>query len=261
MPDSQGKFVWYELVTDDVPAAEKFYTRVLGWSAKDSGMPGMAYTIFSAGEAGVGGVMAMPGPAAAAGMKPAWMGYVAVDDVDASVAQVVALGGALHKPAEDIPGVGRFAVIADPQGASLMVFKPSGHEGPRPVIPRGTPGHAGWHELYSRDAAAGFEFYQKIFGWTKAEAIDMGPMGTYQIFAHAGVPIGGMMNTPPECPKPIWGFYFNVDNITAAIARVEAAGGKVFNGPMEVPGGEWIAQCRDPQGAMVSLVAPPGAGK
>ena len=86
--------------------------------------------------------------------------------------------------------------------------------------------------------------------------MDMGAMGTYQLFKAGGDPIGGIMNKPPSVPMPAWGFYFNVPGLDAASAKVTEGGGKIVNGPMEVPGGSWIVQCMDPQGAFFALVAP-----
>ncbi|HWK46695.1 MAG TPA: VOC family protein [Stellaceae bacterium] len=259
MSDSHGKFVWYELMTTDTAAAETFYKSVVGWSAKDSGMSDMSYTILSAGEHGVGGLMAIPERARNAGARPGWVGYVAVDDVDASAAQATRKGGTLHHGPEDIPGVGRFAVIGDPQHAVLTLFKPSPTmQDHPPPAPPATPGHTGWHELFTSDREAAFGFYADLFGWTKAEAMDMGPMGIYQIFARGDQPIGGMMTKPEEMPVSFWRYYFNVDNITAAVARVEAAGGQILLGPIEVPGGSWIINGSDPQGAQFALVGPKG---
>lgn len=253
MTNWHGKFVWYELMTSDPKAAETFYRNVVGWGAQDASPPGMSYTMFSAGETPVGGLMTIPEDARKSGARPGWNGYVAVDDVDARAAQVPQEGGTVHHAPTDIPGIGRFAVVADPQGAILALFKGSG-EPPPPAVP-GTPGHAGWHELYALDQATAFPFYSKLFGWTKAEPFDMGPMGLYQIFQWGDQPIGGMMNKPESVPAPFWGYYFNVDGIDAAAARVKAGGGQVLNGPHEVPGGDWIIQCTDPQGAMFSLVS------
>jgi predicted enzyme related to lactoylglutathione lyase len=252
---AHGKFVWYELMTTDTKAAEAFYTGVIGWSARDSGMPGMSYTILSAGEAPVGGLMAVPKEARDAGAQPGWMGYVAVDNVDKSAAQAKQEGGAIHRAPDDIPGVGRFAIIADPGGATLCLFKEMVEPQAPPPAP-GTPGTAGWRELYAADLEAAFAFYSKLFGWTKAEHHDMGPMGIYQMFATGGETVGGMMTKPPQIPAPCWLYYFNVDGIDAAVARVQAGDGGILSGPMEVPGGHWIAQCRDPQGAVFCLVAP-----
>jgi uncharacterized protein len=254
MSSTHGKFVWYELMTTDTKAAETFYRGVVGWGAQDSGMPDMSYTLLTLGAVPVAGLMAVPKEACDAGAGPAWIGYVAVDDVDASAAQAKQEGGAIHRAPDDIPGVGRFAVIADPHGASLCLFKPAAGPQAPPPAP-GTPGTAGWRELYAGDREAAFAFYAKLFGWTKAEHVDMGPMGIYQLFAAGGETIGGMMGKPPQVPAPCWQYYFNVDGIDAAAARVQAGGGAIRNGPHQVPGGSWIVQCRDPQGGVFSLVA------
>ena len=255
MSTAASRFVWYELMTSDAPAAEAFYRSVIGWQTADAGMPGMRYTILSAGPAGIAGLMALPAEAAAGGVPPNWTGYIGVADVDAMAARVREAGGAVHHPPEDIPGVGRFAVVADPQGAVFCLFKGSSEEQP-PQPPTGTPGTIGWHELYASDLDAAWAFYSTLFGWTKAEAIDMGEMGVYQLFGAGGDAIGGMMKRPPEVPQACWLYYVNVEAIDAAAGRVTAAGGRIVSGPMEVPGGSWIVQCLDPQGAMFAMVAP-----
>jgi predicted enzyme related to lactoylglutathione lyase len=254
MASSHGKFVWYDLMTTDMPAAEKFYGRVVGWGAQDSGMPGQKYTLFTTPQRPVGGLMTIPDEARKAGAQPMWSGYIAVDDVDAYAAKVKRVGGAIHVPPEDIPTVGRFAMVSDPQGAVFALFKGSS-EPPGDAAP-GTQGHIGWHELHAADGGAAFDFYASQFGWTKAEAMDMGAMGVYQIFARNGTPTGGMMTKPAGMPHPMWLYYFYVDAIDAAAERVKAGGGEVTNGPMEVPGGQWIVQCLDPQGAMFALLGP-----
>jgi uncharacterized protein len=255
MSSDQGKFVWYELMTSDTSAAETFYDKVVGWKTRDAGLPGMAYTLLSAGAADVGGVMKLPADAAAAGAKPFWIGYIAVDNVDAQAAAVAQAGGRIHREPDDIPGVGRFAVISDPQGTTFALFAPKGPEA-RQATPPGAPGHVGWHELYAVNGAEAFAFYSKFFGWTKGEALDMGAMGIYQIFAVENRPIGGIMTKMEAMPVPFWLFYFNVEEIKAAAERVRAAGGQVAMDPHQVPGGSWIIQCIDPQGAMFALVEP-----
>jgi len=251
---THGNFVWYELMTPDVKAAEKFYTSVIGWDARDAGMPNMAYTLFSAPSGTLAaGLLEMPQRVLDAGAPPFWTGYVFVDDVDASAAKAKELGGTIHHDPDDIPGVGRFAVIGDPQGATIAMYRtmmmPGGGALP------GTPGMAGWRELYADDIEAAFGFYAKLFGWTKAEHHDMGPMGIYQLFAVGGQTVGGMMSKPPGVPAPCWLYYFNVDGLDAAVARVQAGGGRILSGPMPVPGGSFVAQCLDPQGAAFCLVA------
>jgi predicted enzyme related to lactoylglutathione lyase len=240
MAQGKGKFVWYELMTTDMKAA---------------GMPGMSYTLLSAGPTMIGGLMTIPEEACRNGAKPSWVGYVGVDDVDGYAARVEAAGGKIHRPGEEIPGIGRFAVVADPHGAAFVLFKGAGGEMPAPVPP-GTPGHVGWRELMAGDLASALAFYQQMFGWTKADAIDMGPMGIYQLFATDGEADGGMMTKPPEIPVAHWQYYFNVPAIDAAVDRINAGGGKVVHGPMEVPGGSWIVNAVDPQGVFFALVAP-----
>lgn len=250
-----SKFVWYELMTSDPQAAEIFYKKVIGWDAKDAGMPTGPYTIVSAGTLMVGGIMAIPPEAAAMGARPSWLGYIGVDDVDSATAKVKAAGGKEFKAPSDIPGVGRFSCVTDPQGAVFMLFKGNGEPDQAPPA-HGTPGHIGWRELHAGEGVSAWDFYASQFGWTKGEAMDMGPMGVYQLFASGDAPVGGMMTKTPETPMPHWLYYINVDAIDAAIVRVTEAGGKVINGPMEVPGGMWIVQGMDPQGALFALLAP-----
>lgn len=250
-----SRFFWYELTTDDLAGAEAFYTAVLGWSTEHWGPPGEPpYVIVKAGETGIAGLMTTPDHLKAMGVPPCWTGYIHAADVDAAVESLTKAGGTVHRAPWDIPEIGRLAVVADPQGATFILMAPIGEGGGRDAAPM-TPGHVGWHELYADDWAAALDFYSGQFGWTKADAIDMGPMGTYQLFATGGDPAGGMMNRPPEVPMPVWIYYFSVDGIDAAAARVTDNGGKLMMPPMEVPGGGWVAQCTDPQGAWFALVS------
>ncbi|MBV8185717.1 MAG: VOC family protein [Alphaproteobacteria bacterium] len=248
-------FVWYELMTSDDQAARDFYAEVVGWRTQDAGQPHMQYTLLVAGEAPVAGLMTLPKEACDAGAKPGWIGYVGVDDVDACVQRIQKAGGTMHMPPTDIPGIGRFAMVADPQGASFNLFKGGAQTMDQPAADPAKPGLIGWHELYAVDGEKAFGFYAEMFGWTKAEAIDMGEMGRYQLFAAGSVPIGGMMAKPANLPMPFWNYYFQVDATGAAMERLKSAGGQVINGPMQVPGGSWIVQGVDPQGAMFSLVS------
>ena len=248
-------FVWYELMTSDDEAAAAFYRQVIGWQTADAGMPGMRYTLLSAGGAVIAGLMTLPQEACDAGARPGWVGYIGVADVDAMATRLQAAGGKLYRPAEDIPGVGRFAVVADPHGASFNLFRGHSDEQP-PQPPIGTPGTVGWHELSAGNLDSAWTFYSGLFGWTQDSDMDMGEMGVYRLFAAGGSPIGGMMDKPPQVPAPSWLYYFNVEAIDAAMSRVRAGGGQVLNGPMEVPGPMWTLQCLDPQGAAFALVAP-----
>ena len=241
-------------MTTDPHAAAAFYKDVIGWSSKDSGMTDRTYLILSMGETGIGGLMPIPAEAAAHGVRPAWMGYIAVDDVDEYAAKVKAAGGGIMREPEDIPTVGRFAVATDPHGASFYLFKGIGGQMPAPVA-IGTPGHVGWAELHAGDLETAWKFYETLFGWTSPSEMDMGPMGVYCMFATGGeMPVGGMMTKTPETPAPMWLYYFNVEGVDAAIARAVKGGAQLLMGPHEVPGGQWIAQFVDPQGMMFAVV-------
>ena len=250
-----NKFFWYDVMTTDTKAARQFYCDVVGWNTQDSSQPGMEYTIFAANDRGVAGLLPIPAEARSAGVPPMWMGYIAVDDVDEAAKRLEREGGKVHRAPTEVPGIIRFAVVADPQGAGFIIAKGLMADAP-PELPPGTPGTVGWHELYAVDGESAFPFYERMFGWTKGDAMDMGPMGKYQLFATGGADVGGIMTKPPVVPVPHWTYYFNVPTIDAAAARVTSGGGRIIHGPSQVPGDLWIVNCLDPQGAGFALVAP-----
>ncbi len=248
MPTS---FIWHELMTSDTDAAQLFYRSVVGWETKPFD-PDNAYNIIEADGRGVGGIMKIPEDARQAGARPVWFGYVAVDDVDAAAHRIVEAGGKLHKDIMTVPNVGRIAMVADPQGAPFFLIAPEGED--QPPAQEMAPGHVAWNELHTSDWQAAFDFYSGQFGWAKADAMDMGPMGTYQIITAGDEKWIGAMFNAVTFGRPAWLFYFVVGDIDEAAERVRSAGGEVLEGPMEVPGSAWVIQCRDPQGAMFALV-------
>ncbi len=251
MVDYQGRFVWYELMTTDVAAARTFYTKVVGWGAQNASMPGLAYTFFTAGNAFASGLLGLPDAARHTGATPRWIGYVAVDDVDAAVDRIRRFGGAVRVPPTDVVNTSRFAVVADPQMAPLAVIK---WLKPRsqPLGEADEPGRVGWHELLTADCEMALDFYGQLFEWQKGDA-EAGPAGPYHLLTVRGQTLGGIYAKPPLVPEPLWLYYFNVRDINAAAERVKAGGGQVLEGPIEVPDGNWIARCLDPQGAMFAL--------
>jgi len=250
MVDCHGRFAWYELITTDMPAAKAFYAKVLGWGTRDASTPDLAYTLFTAAGASVSGLMDVPEDARKLGATPRWMGYVSVKDADVTANRIKRLGGAVYVPPTD-SNIGRVSVVADPQTATYGLVRGLKFGQQRPAD-RGKRGRVGWHELLAADCEKALAFYGELFGWQKAAA-DIGPTGTYQLFSADGQTIGGMFTKRPEDPVPFWLYYFNIDDIDAAAERVKAAGGQVFKGPLQLPSGGWIAQCRDPQGAAFAL--------
>ncbi len=253
MANKHGDFVWYELLTSDPDAAQAFYGPILGWTFADSGMPDQDYRIISMGDIGVGGLMKVP---EGAPMPPCWMGYIDVTDVDASVAAIKKAGGSVYMEPQDIPNVGRLALMADPQGAAFYIIAGASAEASQAFAadePR--RGHCAWNELLTTDQAGAQAFYTEQFGWTKDDEMDMGEMGKYDLMRH-GHMIGGIMTKPAEMPVPAWIYYFRVAGIDAAIAAINATGGQVLHGPQEIPGGEFVVNALDPQGAVFALVGP-----
>jgi len=252
-----GDFVWHELRTTDAKGAQEFYTHVVGWQAKSSGDPGgIPYTLLSVGDLGTAGMMELTPQMLEGGMKPAWVGFIGVDDVDAYSKRVEQAGGKLHCAPQDIPSVGRFASAEDPQGAAFLLFRGSlDYAPPRP--PTGTPGTVGWNELSANDEQSAWPFYSNLFGWKVESTMDMGPMGIYRIFNNGSGQIGAMMTRDPKnSPVPFWLFYFNVEDIDAAATRIREKNGQVLMGPHQVPGDQWIILGLDPQNVLFALVGP-----
>jgi uncharacterized protein len=258
-----GDFIWYELLTADADAAQAFYGPMLGWTAAEH-PNGMDYRIFSTPEAEVAGVMGLTPEMTADGAMPGWLGYVSVDDVDKMAESVRDGGGAVHMPPQDIPGVGRFALVADPQGAVFYVMRGvSDEESLAFSYDKPRPGHCAWNELSTTDVEGAKHFYGQRFGWVKDGELDMGPMGKYEFLRHTGRSdgsvmgqgmIGAVMPKMPEMPVSAWTYYFRVRDIDAAVAHIEANGGTVVQAPIEIPGGDYSMNAIDPQGAHFALV-------
>lgn len=254
MPNPHGSFIWYELLTSDADAAAAFYRDVIGWTAASAGQPGVDYRLFAANDGPVAGHMKLPNGAADAGMRPGWLGYIGVDDVDSAVTKLTQAGGSVHMPAMTLDGVGRMAMVADPQGAPFYVMRGASEEASKSFA-QGN-GHCAWNELVTTDQAAALAFYAAIFGWEKGDAMPMGEMGDYQFINLGGEMIGAVMTRPAGGPPPMWNFYFQVPDIDAAAEAAKTGGGAILYGPVEIPGGNFAAQATDPQGAAFGLVGP-----
>ena len=178
-PSDRGLFVWHELNTTDIESAERFYSKLIGWKTRPWD-PNPAYKIWTMGREGRGGLYSIHEEPNAVTPPPHWLSYIGTADVDATVRQAVELGGKVVTPAYDVAGVGRMAVLHDPQGAMFAVsaqVERSRYKDPQ-------LGDFSWHELLTTNWQTAFDFYSKLFGWEKMQAMDMGPQGTYQIYRH-----------------------------------------------------------------------------
>jgi predicted enzyme related to lactoylglutathione lyase len=248
---SPARFFWHELMTDDPDAAIAFYTKVVGWTVTP-GDADPAYRQWTApGGRSVGGVMRLPPEGEQLGAPAHWLFYLGVPDVDETARQATARGGKVLTGPVEMIGLGKFAVLSDPQGAVFAVLERAGP--PRGDAPPG-PGEFSWHELSTTDAGAAWSFYQSLFGWEQTGSMPMDGAGVYQMFGWKGMSVGGMFTKTPEMPiPPHWVCYATVRNADAAARRVRSLGGQVLKGPMDIPGGDRIAICLDPQGAVFAV--------
>lgn len=249
-----GKFVWYDLMTTAPDKAVEFYTAITDWGTtlwEGSGEDMPPYTMWALGGKPFGGTMPLPEEAIAGGAPTHWIAYIGTPDVDGTVKQAERLGATVFVPPTDVPTVGRFAILADPHGAVFAVFTPSEDEPEEPAA--NAPGAFSWHELQAGSLDEAFDFYSALFEWKKTDAFDMGALGTYQMYGTGETTYGGMFRKPDEMPLASWLHYITVADIEATVAKVKAKGGKVTRGPMDVPNGDLVAQCFDPQGGAFAL--------
>ena len=257
MPDSNvlGRFVWHDLMTTDTHSAGAFYAKIAGWTTQPSPYD-PSFTTFMSGGLVVAGLMDLPEQAQRMGTPPNWLTYVATPDVDATVQKATALGGRVLSLAKDDPDVARFAVLQDPQGGVFGVMTLSTHFPVTDAVP--PVGDFSWHELATTDSVGAWTFYSQLFGWKATDSMDMGPTGAYQMFGPTARSVGGMYTKPKEMPGPVaWLPYIKAKDSRNVATRVPGLGGKIVNGPMEVPGGDWIVVGMDPQGAVFATVSAP----
>lgn len=264
MTNDRGAFIWYELMTTDRAAAAEFYGSVVGWTFGDtSASPpgGPDYRMIQRSDGGLtGGVLTLTDAMCEGGARPGWLGYIHHPQVDDAVARIVEAGGTVHIAPHDMDGVGRIALVADPQGAPIYVMNPA----PPPGDPDAKsdafdyekPQHVRWNELQTTDSDAAVALYGEVFGWVQKHSMPMGELGEYRFIHHGETMIGAIMPKMPAVPQSVWSFYVGVDDIDRAAQAVIDGGGQHLDEIMEIPGGEFSVQCTDPQGATIGLVGP-----
>lgn len=261
MGNPHGSFIWYELITPDPDGARRFYDAVVGWTVEaTSAFPNGYRMIGRADGRNAGGILPLTAEMRAQGAGPIWLGYVAVDDVDSTLAAMRTDGAQAPMPAFDIPGIGRVALVADPQGAPIYIMRaqpPAGQDdATSDVFSADEAQHVRWNELSTTDPDGAIAFYRRHFGWTQEGSMPMGELGDYRFIQAHGVGIGAVMPKMPQVPASMWSYYIGVDDIDRATDAVTAGGGAILNGPMEIPGGEFALNAIDPQGAAFGLVGP-----
>lgn len=257
MTNPPGDFIWYELMSPDPGESKAFYDSVVGWDIEPEASNEMDYRMIRRSDGGnAGGVLRLSADMAAHGARPTWLAYLHVASVDETVRSIEAVGGTTLMPGFDVPGIGRIAMVADPQGAPFYIMTP--------IPPGGDPDagsdvfsptalqRCGWNELSTSDEAAARGFYGGQFGWATDQFMAMGEMGDYRFIDHHGTRLGAMFNTPDGIVR--WRFYFRVPSIAAAKDSVESGKGEVLMGPHQVPTGDWIIIGKDPHGAEFALV-------
>ena len=246
-----GQFVWYELTTPDFEAAKKFYQPLTGWGTQAFDND---YAMWTTSGQPIGGMFRLGPEQRSQGIPPNWMPYVEVNNVDESAKQATSMGGkTMHGPA-DVPGHGRFAVLADPQGAVFGIYK--ANEGSRAWDGKPVLGRFSWHELMTTDYKTAFDFYRRLFNWDALEDHDMGPeLGHYFEYGKKPTPFGGMYNRPAAMANvpPFWLPYIFVKDVKKSTEMAKKAGAEVVTGPIQVPGGSWIVVLKDPAGAAIAL--------
>lgn len=262
--DPQGSPIWYELMTPDPGAIAPFYRATLGWEIPAEGMSnpnGSEYRMIGRADGGnAGGVLTLTPQMAGGGARPAWLTYFHVADVDAAVAKAQGTGATVHMAPMTMEGVGRIAMLADPQGAAFYLMKPT----PPPDRPDAQsdvfaprkPGHCWWNELETTDEPAATAFYTGLFDWSAENSMPMGDKGVYRFIDQGDGQIGAINPWMPEGMAVSWLPYFGVADIEAARDAARASGGAIAHDVHEVPGGDFIFTATDPAGAHVGFVGP-----
>lgn len=247
-----GRFCWYDLMSKDPAASKEFYGELFGWRVDAMDMQDGKYEMLFMGERGVGGVVGLEGEE----VPSHWMPYIFVDALEPTCEKVTELGGRICVPPTEV-GVGRFAVVTDPQGGAFSLW-----EGKQPLPedpPKGTPGVFCWQECMTTDPAGAQAFFEGLFGW-RTETADMEVGGcemTYRLLFHGDAHFGGILELPAEAreqgARPHWLCYVNVENVDESLEKATGLGATVLCPPTDIPQAGRFCVMQDPQGAALAL--------
>lgn len=249
MTYQHGRFTWFECYTNDVERVRVFYSELFGWNIDPmQRSDGSIYQLIKSGQTGIGGLMSLTPDHAT---QPFWLSYLSVANVDEIARRVVSEGGTRVQEGFDIPGVGRIAVVQDPQGAILALFK--GETGD-PEEAEG-PGSWWWNELWTTSDQDALRFYRAVFGYSQ-DSMEMGDESTYYILMQGDLPRGGLMQSPDELLPPNWLPYVRVEDCDRTAEGATTLGGKVLSPPSDIPNVGRVTVLSDPSGARIAAIAP-----
>jgi predicted enzyme related to lactoylglutathione lyase len=237
-----GRFVWHDHMSGDPAKAKDFYTSLFGWDTEVFKPGEMDYPMIIVNGQGHGGF----GPAQG-GAPSHWIGHVNVEDVDAAARQAASAGGSVLAGPMDIPDVGRFAAVRDPQGAVLSLFTPKDPDMPT------SEGVFVWDELATSDVEGAKRFYGEVVGWTTRE-MEMADGMAYTLFRSGDADRAGCMAMMPDTPAPMWLTYIGTDDVDATAEKAKELGGTIYAGPTDIPNNIGrFAVIGDPTGAAFGL--------
>jgi len=248
---AEGAPCWFELGTTDQKGGNQFYTSLFGWSVSDNPIgPDQFYSTYRKDGSAVGAAYTLSPEMQAQGVPPHWVVYFAVKDVDAVVAKIPQLGGAVIQPAFDVMELGRMAVVRDPTAALFCLWQAKQHSGAEVF---GEMNTICWTELATRDTEKAKRFYSDLFGWTTKDSTGGQP---YTEFAVAGRGTGGILPIEDSWGdvKPFWSIYCRVDDCEAMAEKIKQQGGQVKHPPFDVPQVGRMAVVADPQGAIFQII-------
>jgi hypothetical protein len=249
MSYQHGRFTWFECYSNDVERSRVFYSELFGWTIEPLEMSdGSTYELIKNGQTDIGGLMPLM---AEQGPHPFWLSYLSVAKVDETAARLASSGGTTLRDGFDIPGVGRIAVVADPQGAIFALFKGATGD---PEEAEG-PGSWWWNELWTTSTEDALHFYKSVFGYTH-DSMEMPDGGTYYILTQGEQSRAGLMTSPAVEIPPNWLPYVRVDDCDQIAERAAALKGKVLWPPNDIPNVGRATVLADPTGATIAAIAP-----
>ena len=238
-----GRFGWHGLFSPDTGQLQGFYKQLFGWETEPLEAGGTDYAMISAGGQAHGAL----GKAFKGAPSAQWLGHVRTEDVDEATLKVEGAGGKLEAGPLEMSGVGRVAIISDPQGVFIGLHQPQG----RGAIPEGI---FVWDELGTTDVDGAQRFYEEVFGWTTR---DMGAdFGGYRIFSRGETDVGGLMSLPDASAPAGWQPYIAVEDPDQTTATAKELGASVVLEPNDVKQVGRLAILRDPQGAVFGIIRP-----